>query len=138
MASENRLKQLRDELYALHEAMLEAEEQALETDPAQPAAVKESVKESIEAHYHDPASGWLRELLALVTQYDAALASSNVSSQETEDLIEQTRALILPDGSGLPAERHPMEKVSREPRVAAAHNAILELLRAPVEARPVN
>ena len=104
MASEKRLKQLRDELYALHEAMLEAEEQALDTDPAQPSAVKESVKESLEAHYHDPASGWLRELLALVTQYDAALAADRVSSEDAEDLMEQTRALILPEEAGLPAE----------------------------------
>jgi hypothetical protein len=132
MGSEERLKRLRHELYALHEAMLEAEQQALDTDPAQLAAVRESVKESVEAHYHDPASGWLRELLALITQYDAALASDNISSEDAEDLIEQTRALILPDDAGLPAERHPMEKLSREPRVSTAHDNILELLRSPV------
>ena len=120
---DERLKQLRDELYKLHEAMLEAEENVMDAELTKPA----SAKDSLEAEYHDPASGWLKELHALVTQYDASLGST-VSREDAIDLIEQTRALMIPEVAGLPAERSPMEKLTRDSGVASAHKHILDLL----------
>ena len=120
---EERLKHLRDELYKLHEAMLEAEESALDANLTTPA----SAKDSVEAEYHDPASGWVKELHALVTQFDASLGSS-ISREDAIDLIEQTKALMIPEVAGLPGERRPMEILGQDSAVAAAHNNILALL----------
>ncbi|MCW5981437.1 MAG: hypothetical protein KIT09_25350 [Bryobacteraceae bacterium] len=119
------LKHLRDELYKLHEAMHEAEQSAVATELELVQAA--SARESVDAQYHDPSSGWLRELLALVARFDAALGSS-LSREDGAGLIDETRALVLPEEAGLPGERRPMAKLTGDSGVSAAYNRILELL----------
>ena len=122
-----RLAQLRAALLQLHKALVDSErigyEQNLGTIP--------SVTHFLRLLTDDPWFAWLHPLSQLIVAMDEALdAKTPLTKSAAEDLVRQTRALLVASESGENFSRHYFDALQRDPEVIFAHAAAAKIFKA--------
>jgi hypothetical protein len=115
---QQRLKDLRDALLALHKTLLDSEQASYERDVAR----IESRTELLRLVLYDPWFAWLHELSELVVLIDETLdAKEPPEGAEADRLVAQALDLLAPNETGRGFEKRYFEALQRDPDVVIAH-----------------
>jgi hypothetical protein len=115
---QQRLKDLRDSLLALHKTLLDSEQASYERDVAR----IESRNELLQLVLYDPWFAWLHELSELVVLIDETLdAEEPPESAEADRLVAQALDLLAPNETGRGFAKRYFEALQRDPDVVIAH-----------------
>src|SRR5208283_5406846 len=113
-----RLTALRNGLLQLNKTLLDSERRTYEHDVERVT----SSNHMLSLLLHDPFFAWLHELSELVVVIDEALdAEEAITVDEADQLVHQSRRLILPDEGGNGFARRYFEALQRDPDVILAH-----------------
>ena len=130
LAPENlheRLTALREALLKLHKTLVDSErvsyEQNIGTIP--------STTHFLRLLTDDPWFAWLHPLSQLVVAMDEALdAKTPLTKSAAEDLVQQTRRLLVASETGEKFSRHYFDALQRDPEVIFAHAAAAKIFKA--------
>lgn len=115
---QQRLKDLRDSLLALHKTLLDSEQASYERDVAR----IESKNELLRLVLYDPWFAWLHELSELVVLIDETLdADEPPEGAEADRLVAQALVLLAPNETGQGFAKRYFEALQRDPDVVIAH-----------------
>lgn len=118
------LRDLRNKLLHLHKVLLETERIAYEQDRG-----RVSNRELLQLVINHEQFAWLHRISELVVRIDETLtADEPVSVENVENLIADTRELIVPSEEGNGFARKYYSALQREPSVVLAHAEVSELL----------
>lgn len=122
-----RLVSLREALLRLHKTLVDSErisyEQNLGTIP--------SATHFLRLLTDDPWFAWLHPLSQLIIAMDEALeAKAPLTKTAAEDLVKQTRTLLVASDSGENFSRHYFDALQRDPEVIFAHAAAAKIFKA--------
>lgn len=118
------LRDLRNKLLHLHKVLLETERIAYEQDRG-----RVSNRELLQLVINHEQFAWLHRISELVVRIDETLAADEpVSVENVENLIADTRELIVPSEEGNGFARKYYSALQREPSVVLAHAEVSELL----------
>jgi len=122
-----RLTALRDGLLQLHKTLLESERSTYENDVERVT----SSNHMLSLLLHDPFFAWLHELSELVVVIDEAMdAREPVTVEDANNMVQQSRKLIIPDENGNGFARRYFEALQRDPEVILAHARMRKILTA--------
>lgn len=128
MASVDDLRALRLPLLALHKEVLATERRNLERVHGELSGAEFLQIVSDPLRY-----GWLQPfsqlILALDDSLDVADDDDDAEIATPEELLERTRALLLPPQEGTPFGRRYLSLMQKEPALVLAHSAVAKLLR---------
>ncbi len=120
-----RLTALRNGLLQLHKTLLDSERRTYEHDVERVT----SSNHMLSLLLHDPFFAWLHELSELVVVIDEALdAKEEITVEDANHLVQQSRRLISPDESGNGFARRYFEALQRDPDVILAHARMRKVL----------
>jgi hypothetical protein len=121
-----RLKTLRAGLLHFHKSLLDLVKASYERDVAPITSTGQYLKLVLE----DPAFQWLRELSAFIVVIDEALAQKEppMAEPESERLIAQAQALLVPSEEGTGFARSYFELLQQEASAVLAHRDMLRIL----------
>lgn len=115
---QQRLKDLRDSLLALHKTLLDSEQASYERDVAR----VDSRSELLRLVLYDPWFAWLHELSQLVVMIDETLdADEPPEGPEADRFVAQALELLAPNETGRGFARKYFEALQRDPDVVIAH-----------------
>ena len=122
-----RLVSLREALLRLHKTLVDSErigyEQNLGTIP--------NATHFLRLLTDDPWFAWLHPLSRLIIAMDEALeAKTPLTKTAAEDLVKQTRTLLVASDSGENFSRHYFDALQRDPEVIFAHAAAAKIFKA--------
>ena len=121
-----RLAELSAALLRLHKTLLDSERAGYEQTFGRIGSPYQLWKLLTE----DPWFAWLRPLSQLIAAMDESLdARKPVTAAAAEELISQTRKLLVPAEAGNGFSRHYDEALQRDPDVVFAHAAVAKLLK---------
>ena len=125
--SRERLASLREALLTLHKTLVDSErisyEQNIGTVP--------SSTHFLRLLTDDPWFAWLHPLSQLIIALDEALdAKTPLTPAIAEDLLKQTRTLLVASESGENFSRHYDAALQRDPEVVFAHAAAAKIFKA--------
>jgi hypothetical protein len=128
VASVDDLCALRLPLLALHKEVLATERRNLERVHGELSGAEFLQIVSDPLRY-----GWLQPfsqlILALDDSLDVADDDDDAEIATPEELLERTRALLLPPQEGTPFGRRYLSLMQKEPALVLAHSAVAKLLR---------
>ena len=128
MASVDDLRALRLPLLALHKEVLATERRNLERVHGELSGAEFLQIVSDPLRY-----GWLQPfsqlILALDDSLDVADDDDDAEIATPEELLERSRALLLPPQEGTPFGRRYLSLMQKEPALVLAHSAVAKLLR---------
>jgi hypothetical protein len=121
------LTELRDALLRLHKALMETERVGYE----QTFGKISSPYQFWQLLTDDPWFAWFRPVSQLIAAMDEALdAKKPLTKAAADELILQTRIMLVPTEGGEGFSQHYDEALQRDPDVVFAHAAVAKLLRA--------
>jgi hypothetical protein len=121
------LTELRDALLRLHKALMETERVGYE----QTFGKISSPYQFWQLLTDDPWFAWFRPVSQLIAAMDEALdAKKPLTKTAADQLISQTRLMLMPTEGGEGFSQHYDEALQRDPDVVFAHAAVAKLLRA--------
>jgi len=124
-ADRSKLAELRNLLLKLHKTLLDSECAVYERDVARLT----SRGQLLGLVLHDPWFAWLHELSELVVLIDETLdAEDAIPGAESERLLAQARALLVPRENGGGFARRYFEALQRDPDVVLAHGKTVKRL----------
>jgi len=123
-----RLKALRDGLLRLHKSLLDSERAAYERDVARITSTGQYLGLVMDDPFFQP----LRELSQFIVLIDEALSRKDapVTPEETEQLVQQARTMMVPAEDGTGFARRYFEIMQRDPATVLAHRDMLQVLGA--------
>jgi hypothetical protein len=128
VASVDDLRALRLPLLALHKEVLATERRNLERVHGELSGAEFLQIVSDPLRY-----GWLQPfsqlILALDDSLDVADDDDDAEIATPEELLERSRALLLPPQEGTPFGRRYLSLMQKEPALVLAHSAVAKLLR---------
>ena len=124
---QQRLQSLRDALLELHKALVDSErvsyEQTMGTIP--------SPHHFLQLLTRDPWFAWLHPVSLLIVAMDEALDGKvPLTRGRVDDLVKQTRQLLVASEAGDGFSRHYFDALQRDPDVVLAHAKAAKLFRA--------
>lgn len=120
-----RLKPLRDGLLHHHKILLDSERAAYERDIRR---IKSSL-DLLDLLMNDPWFAWLRDISLLVVAIDEALdGSEQITLEQAEAFLAETRTLLRPVQAGNGFARKYDDAMQRDPAVILAHGEMMRLL----------
>jgi len=120
-----RLRDVRSVLLRLHKTLLEFERQAYEREHGR---ISNSYQ-FLQLVMSDPWFAWLRQLSELIVEMDELLAAREAPSESTAlALMEQSRILLTPAGSGIEFQRKYSTAMQQSPEVVVAHSEFAKVL----------
>lgn len=121
------LTELRDALLRLHKALMETERIGYEQTFGKISSPFQFLKLLTE----DPWFAWFRPVSQLIAAMDETLdAKKPLTAATVNELISQTRLMLVPTEGGEGFSQHYDEALQRDPEVVFAHAAVAKLLRA--------
>jgi hypothetical protein len=118
--AEEKLRELRLPLLALHKAVLATERRAVERVHGQMSGAEFLQLVSDPVRY-----GWLKPFSGLILAIDETLDVKDDDVVATpEELLDRTRDLLLPPKSDTPFGRRYLSLMQREPELVMAHSAV--------------
>ena len=122
-----RLTALRSGLLQLHKTLLDSERRTYENDVEKVT----SSSHMLSLLLHDPFFAWLHELSELVVVIDEAMdARERVTGDTANEMVEQSRILLIPEETGNGFARRYFEALQRDPEVILAHARMRKILTA--------
>ena len=123
---------MKDQLLALHSALLRLHKALLDSERAAYEAVHGRIPSPgafLQLVIHDEWFTWLQALSGLIVQIDlVSEAKGGVVDADAQQIITQTRELLTPEPNGEGFARRYFDAIQRTPDVASIHAATLELL----------
>ncbi len=124
---QQRLQSLRDALLELHKALVDSErvsyEQTMGTIP--------SPHHFLQLLTRDPWFAWLHPVSLLIVAMDEALDGKEpLTKARVDDLVKQTRQMLVASETGDGFSRHYFDALQRDPDVVLAHAKAAKLFRA--------
>ncbi len=123
-----RLREVREALLRLHQALLDWQRRAHERAHGRLAAT-----ELLQAVLHDAEFAWLRPLSEGVVRIDEMLADQHPVDEDA--ILVLVRALASPDAEGTPYAQRYLQAIQQSPDAILAHKDVLALLRRPRDPR---
>jgi hypothetical protein len=117
---------VRDALLHLHKALMETERIGYERTFGKIQTPYQFLKLLTE----DPWFAWFRPVSQLIAAMDEALdAKQPLTTARAEELMSQTKTMLVPTEGGEGFSQHYDEALQRDPDVVFAHAAVAKLLR---------
>lgn len=117
-ALQQRLKQLRNALLALHKALVDSERVSYE----KAIGTIESPNDFLQLLTSDPWFAWLHPLSQLIVAMDESLEEKEpLTAEGVEALVRQTRHLLVVSEEGDGYSKHYFDALQRDPDVVLAH-----------------
>jgi len=118
------LSELRDALLELHKALVDSERIGYEST----MGAIQSPSHFLQLLTGDPWFAWLHPLSQLIVTMDAALDGKEpLTIAGVDDLVKQTRLLLVASESGDGFAKHYFEALQRDPDVVLAHGKAAKL-----------
>jgi len=120
-----RLTELRHALLKLHKALVDSERESYEKT----VGVIQSQNQFLQLLIGDPWFAWLQPFSQLIVAMDEALeAEGPLTMAHVEDLMKQTRLLLVVSEAGEGVSRHYFDAMQRDPDVVLAHAEVSKLI----------
>ena len=122
---QQRLQQLRNALLALHKALIDSERVTYE----QTIGAIQSPNHFLQLLTGDPWFAWLPALSQLIVAMDEALDEKEpLTTANVDDLVNQTRLLLVASEDGDGFSKHYFDALQRDPDVVLAHAEVVKFL----------
>jgi hypothetical protein len=118
----SRLREIREALLRLHQALLDWQRRAHERVHGRLSAT-----ELLQVVLHDAEFAWLRPLSEGVARIDAMLAEDGPPDEDA--ILVQVRAIASPDADGTPYGQRYLQAIQESPDAVLAHRDLLALIR---------
>lgn len=124
----NRLEDVRRALLRLHKSLVESERVTYEAT----VGTIRSPNHFLQLLTQDPWFAWLQPLSQLIVAMDEAQDGKEpLTATALENLLKQTRVLLVPSENSELFPRHYFDALQRDPDVVIAHGEVMKILGRP-------